>query len=59
MSKSKLKKRFSVKDRESNETLGRILSGFLDVFDAYILFRDEVNAFQTDNLSSVQVSAVP
>ena len=49
MSKSKLKKRFSVKDRESNETLGRILSGFLDVSDAYILFRDEVYAFQTDN----------
>ena len=36
MSKSKLKKRFSVKDRGSNETLGRIFSGFLDVSDAYI-----------------------
>ena len=33
MSKSLLKKRFSVKDRGSNETLGRIEGGFLDVSD--------------------------
>ena len=30
-----LKKRFSVKDRGSNETLGKIETDFLDVSDAY------------------------
>ena len=45
MSKRLLKKKFLVKDRGSNEPLGR----FLDVSDAYIvhLILVEVNAFQT------------
>ena len=43
MSKSLLKKEFSVKDRGSNETLDR----FLDVSDTYIWFWVEVNTFQT------------
>ena len=51
-------KEVSVKDRGSNETLGKIEADFLDVSDAYNLFRAEVNASQTDK-SSGQVSAVP
>ena len=49
MSKSMLKKRFSVKDRGPNETLGKIETDFLDVSDAYFWFRVEVNAFRTGN----------
>ena len=51
-------KEVSVKDRGSNETLGKIEADFLDVSDAYIWFRAEVNASQTDK-SSGQVSTVP
>ena len=36
MSKSLPTKTFSVKDRGSNETLGKIEAGFLDVSDANI-----------------------
>ena len=52
MKRNFLRKRFSVKDRGSNETLGRLKR------ISRCIRRVEVNAFQTDK-SSAQVSAVP
>ena len=58
MIKSLLKKRFSAKDRGSNETLGRFEADFLMHPTRRFDFGLRENAFQTGKIS-VQVSAVP